>query len=180
MIHFYHTIPGCFTFPGLYKYIVDDIGCSPWHGVEVGVLAGQSAACLGAELITAGYTGLAKLDLVDLNADQVTIMQNLAPVHDVIGVFHNGGSVPASKLYEDGSLDFVFLDGDHAYPSIRADIDAWRPKVRRGGILSGHDYTPLMPDVVRAVDETFERFEIWPGTRFGKEQYFWPSWVVRV
>lgn len=49
-------------------------------------------------------------------------------------------SIEAAKDFEDGSLDFVFLDADHTYEAVRADIAAWYPKVKRGGLLCGHDY----------------------------------------
>jgi predicted O-methyltransferase YrrM len=52
-------------------------------------------------------------------------------------------------------FDFVFIDADHSYPSVKADILAWVPKVCRGGILAGHDYDPAWPGVVQAVDEIF-------------------------
>ena len=45
--------------------------------------------------------------------------------------------------------DFVFLDAAHDYASVKADLKAWWPLVRVGGILSGHDFD--MPDVSRAV-----------------------------
>lgn len=48
-------------------------------------------------------------------------------------------SVKASKQFEDGSLDMVFLDGDHRYKQFLADVKAWFPKVRPGGIICGHD-----------------------------------------
>ena len=60
--------------------------------------------------------------------------------------------------FPDGSFDLVFLDAVHIYDCIAADIDAWLPKVRKGGILSGHDYTPLdtyKNGVKQAVDERF-------------------------
>jgi predicted O-methyltransferase YrrM len=51
-------------------------------------------------------------------------------------------------------FDFVFLDGDHAYDSVAPEIEAFRPLVRPGGILAGHDYAnDRWPDVTRAVDE---------------------------
>lgn len=56
------------------------------------------------------------------------------------------------------SLDFVFLDADHSYVAMVADLWAWRPKVRPGGLLCGHDYEPRFPGVVRAVDEAAERY----------------------
>lgn len=58
----------------------------------------------------------------------------------------------AAKLVEDGSLDFVFIDADHSYEGALADILDWTPKVRPGGMVSGHDYN--WSTVRQAVDET--------------------------
>lgn len=49
-------------------------------------------------------------------------------------------SVEVAKEIPDGSLDFVFIDADHHYEFVKEDINAWAPKVRSGGIVSGHDY----------------------------------------
>lgn len=49
-------------------------------------------------------------------------------------------SVDAAMFIEDGSLDFVFIDADHSYKGCKADIEAWAPKVKEGGWISGHDY----------------------------------------
>ena len=46
----------------------------------------------------------------------------------------------AVKTFEDGSLDFVFIDGNHAFEYVTEDIAEWSKKVRKGGIISGHDY----------------------------------------
>lgn len=64
-------------------------------------------------------------------------------------------SVAAAKDIEEESLDFVFIDADHSYEGCLADIDAWEPKVRKGGMISGHDYNQKWPGVVRAVDERY-------------------------
>jgi Methyltransferase domain len=70
-------------------------------------------------------------------------------------------SLDAAKKIPDGSLDLVFIDGDHSYSAVKADIEAWLPKVRRGGVLSGHDYNntakygDYFKGVDRAVDEKF-------------------------
>ena len=49
-------------------------------------------------------------------------------------------SVSASRIFWDGYFDFVYIDGDHRYKPVQDDIKAWLPKVRRGGIIGGHDY----------------------------------------
>jgi hypothetical protein len=64
-------------------------------------------------------------------------------------------SVQAASGVVDASLDFVFIDADHSYEGCKADIQAWRPKVRPGGLLCGHDYRhpTLHAGVTQAVDE---------------------------
>ena len=59
----------------------------------------------------------------------------------------------AVKQFQDNSLDFVYIDGDHCYEAVKTDLNIWYPKVRKGGILCGHDYHPDMPQVIIAVDE---------------------------
>jgi len=49
-------------------------------------------------------------------------------------------SEEASKQIEDNSLDFVYIDGDHSYDFVMMDVIIWGRKVRKGGIISGHDY----------------------------------------
>lgn len=49
-------------------------------------------------------------------------------------------SEDAQKLVPNFSLDFVYIDGDHAYDFVMMDIIFWNRKVRKGGIVSGHDF----------------------------------------
>ncbi len=65
-------------------------------------------------------------------------------------------SAEAAELIPDGFLDFVFIDADHSYEGVSADIRLWAPKVKAGGLLCGHDYEhPSFPTwgVKQAVDE---------------------------
>ena len=64
-------------------------------------------------------------------------------------------SVDAALAMAEGSVDLVFIDGSHEEADVRQDIEVWRPNVRRGGILAGHDYQPENPGVVAAVDDLF-------------------------
>ena len=65
--------------------------------------------------------------------------KNLEPVKDVVTLIRKT-SVQAAKQFKNASLDFVFIDGSHDTDSVCADIDAWLPKVKAGGIIAGHDY----------------------------------------
>jgi hypothetical protein len=49
-------------------------------------------------------------------------------------------SMDALADFEDGSLDFVFIDADHRFQSVTNDIAEWGRKVKIGGIVSGHDF----------------------------------------
>lgn len=49
-------------------------------------------------------------------------------------------SEDAAKDVPDGSLDFVYIDGNHQEAPVLADLTCWVPKVRSGGIVAGHDY----------------------------------------
>src|SRR3990167_557110 len=51
-------------------------------------------------------------------------------------------SEEAALQVPDNSLDFVYLDADHSYDGMMLDIILWGRKIRKGGILSGHDYYP--------------------------------------
>jgi len=67
-----------------------------------------------------------------------------------------GKSVNVAKTVENETLDFVFIDADHSYEAVKEDLLAWVPKVRKGGIVSGHDYFDPPSGklgVIRAVDE---------------------------
>jgi hypothetical protein len=42
--------------------------------------------------------------------------------------------------FEDESLDFVYIDANHSFKHIAFDLHEWSLKVRKGGVISGHDY----------------------------------------
>jgi predicted O-methyltransferase YrrM len=59
-------------------------------------------------------------------------------------------SAEACGRFDDASLDWVFIDGDHTFEQVHEDISCWLPKVKPGGLVSGHDY-PYGP-IKKAVD----------------------------
>lgn len=60
----------------------------------------------------------------------------------------------AVTLFEDKSIDFVFIDGSHDYTSVVKDINNYLPKVAPGGVIGGHDYNLRFFGVVNAVNDT--------------------------
>lgn len=53
-------------------------------------------------------------------------------------------SVSAAQSFSDEYFDFVYIDADHTEDAVSKDILAWWTKVRKGGILAGHDYSPAI------------------------------------
>jgi len=63
-------------------------------------------------------------------------------------------SMEAIHKFKDASLDFVFIDGNHDYDYVMEDLIGWSRKVRKGGIVAGHDYYPFKNSgVIEAVND---------------------------
>lgn len=74
-----------------------------------------------------------------------------------------GFSTLVADAYEPASLDFVYIDANHTLPQVIADLAAWAPKVRSGGIIAGHDYGRASVGHVReAVDAWTAAYRIRP------------------
>ena len=85
-------------------------------------------------------------------------------------------SVDAAKEFENGSLDFVYIDGRHEFDYAMMDLISWVPKIKPGGIISGHDYKHSRKEgVVQAVDAYVQGHAIYPWfiTREGLPSFFW-------
>jgi len=153
MEHFYQNIDSenWFDYQNLYKKVIVDCPVNS-HFVEVGTWKGMSACFMAVEIINSGKN--IKFDCVDTweyipTSSEITeeqcmnlyeiFLENITPVKDVITPI-KALSWDGASYYEDGSLDFVFIDAGHEYKNVIKDIRAWYPKVKPGGIISGHDY----------------------------------------
>ncbi len=127
---------------------------------ECGVADGVSAIYLAKELDRLGkdFT-LYMVDNLDYgNLDQlVTIYENIikSGLGERIKVIPKD-SVSASGLFNDGFLDFCYIDTSHQYQETKDSLVSWYPKLKDGGILAGHDYFEY-PSVMLAVDELIPR-----------------------
>jgi hypothetical protein len=79
----------------------------------------------------------------------------------------------ARTLNAPGPFEFIYIDGDHRYEAVLADLQAWFPRLAGKGVIAGHDID--QPDVARAVVEFFAPMDM----RVERTSDYWaPSWFV--
>ena len=84
--------------------------------------------------------------------------ERTTPLGNVL--YSRGKSLDALQFFKDGELDLVYIDGDHRYEGVLADLNGWRPKLRAGGIMAGHDWS--FKAVQKALVEVFKDKEAVP------------------
>ena len=169
-------LKGCFeedwfTYPNVYLAMVEN--CRPDGTlVEVGAWKGRSSSFLVVEAKNKSKD--ISVHIVDtwLGSPEHTeemkdglyekFIANMSPLSGHY-IAHRKNSLEACEQFSDGTLDGVFIDADHSYESVLADIKAWLPKVRSGGILAGHDYFSTYLGVVQAVNISFDSFQVIEG-----------------
>ncbi len=88
-------------------------------------------------------------------------------------------SLQAAKVFRDSEFDFIYIDALHDQASVEKDLEAWWPKLKRGGIFAGHDYDskdPTTVGVVKAVDKFVMKYK---RTLRVTEEENYPSWYMR-
>ena len=102
------------------------------------------------EIIEIGsYEGLSLYHIKDICKENNTILisvdfmkwEKLVKNTQEWGIeFINLPSIDAAELFSDGHFDLVFLDATHRSSAVAKDIKAWMPKIKKDGILAGHDF----------------------------------------
>lgn len=185
MEHFYQKIQGMFSFPNLYSIVVNHFVGNDLHFVEIGSWKGRSAAYMAVDIINSNKNikfdcvdkwTLSEEDkklwcdgvLFDSNIEIIekkdislydddlykTFLKNIEPIKNKINIIRQD-SAEAAVLYKDNSLDFIFIDANHDYEPVKNDIISWYPKLKKNGIIAGHDYFEPC-GVKQAVSEFFE------------------------
>lgn len=85
-------------------------------------------------------------------------------------------SVEAAKGFKDNFFDYVYIDASHDYENVKADLKAWWPKVKEGGMVAGHDIT--MAGVKKAAidfatGKGFSSFCINSDGKFNDDWWLW-------
>ena len=158
-------VDGWFDFADLYQDRVRAVNGNPAHFVEVGSWLGKSAAFMASQIKHSRKN--IRFDCVDNweggsntfdNAGDPSAPATREAVKSRGDIFRQwqrnlstigveefakpvrGDSAQTAEFYQDHSLDFVFIDADHESSRVYADLAAWFPKVKPGGVIAGHDY----------------------------------------
>lgn len=167
----YENIKGWFDFPSIYDNAIEK-ATNKSILVEVGVAYGKSINYLASKAKEAGKSP--QIFAVDLFKGTIgersgTYSKDMfsAFVQNVHACGNNElirtlvmDSAEAAGEFKDASCDLVFIDAAHDYESVKRDLLAWLPKVKKGGIFAGHDIDAR--GVHRAVSEVLgsDGFEI--------------------
>lgn len=186
MPNYYRKIPGWGRIDEYYRIIAESVPTNATL-VEIGVWQGRSAVFM-AELLKelnkpvkfylvdsfnggkilgskVAMLGLPLLDILRANIAAAGVSEQ------VTGIMAKS-SVAAAAEFDDESVDFAFVDADHDYTSVAADIRAWWPKIKIRGILAGHDYVSGWVGVAKAVDEHVAKHRL-------KLQLIGEAWQIR-
>jgi predicted O-methyltransferase YrrM len=156
----YLEINGWFNHKMTYDYLIEQC---PEQGtiVELGAWLGKSSSYLVDKAIN---KNVIIIDSWLGSPNELQTNHKLALEKDIYELFKSnmgnrkyrsirGLSKDIVNDFEDESLDVVFIDLTHTYEEVKQDITFWLPKVKKGGILSGHDYEIAWEGVIKAVDE---------------------------
>lgn len=157
--------------------------------VELGCWKGRSTSFMGVEIHNSGkqiafyavdhWLGSdeeAHRKDDDVRAERLldVFLRNIEPVRQHIHVVRRD-SADAATQFEDGSVDFVYVDAGHTRDAVRRDLDAWWPKLKSAGVLAGDDWQ--FKGVEQAVAEFAMKrrvgFEVLPGNPNN-----WKQWRI--
>lgn len=163
MEHFYQDIEGWFSYEYVYKDMVEQAEGDCLF-VEIGSYKGKSAAFMTVEIINSGKNiRFECIDPMELMGAYLNMPQNekdgysAEEFHNRLNAvkdhykLHQMTSDKAVSLYEDGSIDFLLIDGDHSYEGVKKDITNYIPKMRSGGLIVGDD--AYDPEIQRALQD---------------------------
>jgi len=143
-----------FSYPNWYKYVYDQLEDGDAF-IEIGTWTGASATFF-ANLIKDGDKNIDFYTVDTFEGDKNLeeyygaiqngrlydyVIKKMKPLMDYVQIIRGDSqSKETSDLFGDESVAAIFIDGDHSHVGIENDLNNWYPKIKPGGIVSGHDY----------------------------------------
>lgn len=199
MIHYWETLPGPQWFSGTRIY-AEQIRRAKDGAVfvELGAWKGRSAAFMGVEIANSNkriqfysidhWSGSAEekdhradVDFIQSRLFEV-FQNNIKPVQDYVKIIRSDSS-RAAQHFQDGEVDFLYLDANHTFDGVTADLEHWWPKVSIGGVIAGDDWCFVDEktnelSVRKAVTEFFLRRGLAIFVEPGEPNPEWKQWIV--
>lgn len=124
-----------------------------WQGRSThALLAGCTGSVYSVDHWDPAYIGIPGLNEQIITDNRAAFWRNVGSNMRLKVVMLNSGL--AAAAFPDKSIDMCFIDADHSYDSVMADIGAWLPKTTK--MICGHDYeSRFFPGLVKAVHEVF-------------------------
>lgn len=136
-------------------------------GVEIGVLKGEYSKLI----LERWHKGTLYLidtwrhldEYIDMNGQDdkyhydclIRTCQSIKPWQDRAHIIRMD-SVLSADLFPDEYFDFIYIDADHSYEGVVRDLNAWWPKIKKGGLFCGDDYIPDDGDIWLVVGDKEE------------------------
>jgi precorrin-6B methylase 2 len=185
--HYYHLVEGWFNMEKQYLELLD---ATPEGGtfVELGCYKGKSTSFIGVEIHKQkrdinffaidsfqgatnstdaneikAYEGISEIE--ESYTYNVSLIGN--KIKTIVSLSHK-----AAQYFDDNSVDVLFVDAGHSREAVIKDIEAWLPKMKPNGIMSGHDFH-AWEGVNKAVTEIF-------GTPHKVENDCWFIYINRL
>jgi hypothetical protein len=167
MEHYYKSLEGeqWFNYEDFYNFAIDKLNTNS-KMVEIGSWLGRSISYFVVESkirnkqiecfcvdIWEPYEEIQKHNLFHDDNVYKQFLKNIDKVKDSITP-KRGKSEEMSKKFDNLFFDFIFIDAAHDYYNVMIDINSWLPKLKKGGIIGGHDYYNGN-GVFKAVNEIF-------------------------
>lgn len=163
----WRSIPGWFAFRTAYEEAVARAPEAKAQFVEVGSWKGRSTVFMANAIAGSGKDILfyavdtwegsdepEHRDDPDIDRLFEVFTGNITPVRRYVRPIQKP-SIEAAMMFPVESLDFVWLDAGHSYEDVKADIAAWRPRMKPGSVMGGDDVHWGDGGVLRAVREAF-------------------------
>ncbi len=157
-------------------------------GAEIGVYRGGYSETLLKAIPGLKLTGIDLWDLYpgyrDYSRDDIRDAQTEARerTEEYGCELIKGWSHEVTKQFPDESLDFVYIDGNHAFEYTVQDISLWSKKVKKGGVVYGHDFEDWSRNwrrfdmgVIPAVTGWCNAYQIAPWFVIKNDKH--PSWM---
>ena len=144
-------------------------------GAEIGVIRGENSL-----EILSQWKEVTELNLIDnyiCGLSEKEDADNRLKDYANRIKWHIGDSKILFSDFRDESLDFIYIDGDHTYDGVMADMANWWPKIKVKGVMCGHDYNPSWESTMEVV-KAVQHFSLYTSynlnaTNLGSNSDWW-------